>query len=141
MSERSTAADDAAATGERQPTGDSERPHRATAWTPEPLERLRADPTRRRVALAAAALVGLAAAWVHWLGLFVAGALVGLVSRDLPRAVAAGLGVGVLVLAAHVLASPAMSAGEFLGLGQPAYLAVGAGLLLPAWGALVRSVV
>ena len=110
-------------------------------WTPDALRAVRGDPRRRAAALAVAAAVGLGAAWLHWLGLFVAGGLVGLVSRTLPRAVLAGLAVGGLAVAVTVLTHPAMAAGEFLALTPPAYVAVAAGVLAPAWGALVRGVV
>jgi hypothetical protein len=105
------------------------------------LTTIRTEPRKRYAALAALTVVGLAAAWVHWLGLVVAGALVGLVSRTVPRAVAAGLGVGILVLALNFLASPTMGPGEFLALTPPAYVAIGAALVAPAWGSLVRAVV
>jgi hypothetical protein len=93
------------------------------------------------VALAVAAVVGLAAAWVHWLGLVLGGGLVGLASSRLRWAVVAGLGFGALVLAAFVVASPALSAGELLALRPPVYVTVGAGLGLPLLGSLVRGVV
>lgn len=112
-----------------------------TAWTPAALSAVRSDPRRRAVALVVGALVGVGLAWIHWLGLFAAGALVGLVSRTLPRALGAGVGVGVVVLLATVLADPAMGAGEFLSLSPPAYVAVAAGIVAPAWGSLVRGVV
>jgi hypothetical protein len=105
------------------------------------LTTIRTEPRKRYAALVGLLVVGLAAAWVHWLGLFVAGALVGLVSRTVPRAVAAGLGVGVAALVLTVLASPTMGVGEFLALTPPAYVAIGSGLVLPVWGSLVRAVV
>ena len=111
------------------------------SWVPNALTTVRADPRRRAVALVVAAVVGLAVAWVHWLGLFVAGALVGLVSRTVPRAVGWGLVVGVLALAGTVLTHPVMGPREFLALSPPAYVAVAAGLFAPAWGGLVRGVV
>lgn len=123
--------------GDEHPVADEEGP----PWTPEPLRDLRADPAGRRLALAVAVVVGLGAAWVHWLGLFLAGALVGVVSRDLPRAVAAGLGFGLLVLVVHVLAAPAMSGAEFVALAPISYVTIAAGLLAPVWGALARAVV
>lgn len=91
--------------------------------------------------LVAAALVGLALAWVHWLGLFVAGALVGLVSRTLPRAVVAGLAFGVLALLGHVLASPAMTAADFLALTPASYVTIAAALVAPVWGSLIRGTI
>jgi hypothetical protein len=110
-------------------------------WTPAALADLRTNDAQRRAALVAAALVGVLAASVHWLGLVVAGALVGLVSEDLPRALAAGLAVGVLVLVVHVGASPVMGPGEFVGLAPASYVGVGAALVAPLWGSLVRGVV
>jgi short subunit fatty acids transporter len=105
------------------------------------LTTVRTEPRKRYAALTLALVVGLGAAWVHWLGLVVAGALVGLVSRTVSRAVAAGLGVGVAALALTVLASPTMGPGEFLALTPPAYVAIGAGLVAPALGSLIRGVI
>jgi len=101
----------------------------------------RADDRRRRIGLAVALLAGVGVAWMHWLGLVVAGALVGLTRRSLPRALAAGVGVGVIVLATFVLLSPTLGTGELLALGQPAYVAVGSALALPLLGSLTRGVV
>lgn len=113
----------------------------AGSWTPSFLVEMRESPTQRRILLVVAALAGLTLAWFHWAGLFAAGALVGLVSKTVPRAVFAGVVVGVLVLAVHVVAIPAMGAGEFVALSPPSYLAVAAALLMPLWGSLVRGVV
>ena len=110
-------------------------------WTPSVLVAIRETRKTRWIALLAAGVLGLGLAWAHWLGLFAAGALVGLVSRDVPRAVAAGLAMGLVVLAVQVLAIPAMGPGEFLRLSPPSYLAVAAALVAPAWGSLVRGVV
>ena len=111
------------------------------SWTPAFLSGLRTNAQQRYAARGAAALVGLGAAMVHWVGLFVAGALVGLVSESLPRALAAGLGMGVLVLLVHVGASPVMGPGEFVGLAPASYVTVAAALVAPLWGSLVRGVV
>lgn len=110
-------------------------------WTPTALTSIRSDPRKRAVALVVAAAVGLGLAWVHWLGLFAAGALVGLVGKTLPRAVLAGLVFGGLVLVVTVLASPVMGAAEFLSVTPPAYVAIAAAFLAPAWGSLLRGVV
>lgn len=110
-------------------------------WTPRPLIALRARRNQRLAALVAAGLLGLLAVSVHWLGLVVAGALVGLVSRTLPRAVLAGLGFGLLVLGVHVLASPVMGAGEFVALTPPSYVTIAASLVGPVWGSLLRGVI
>lgn len=112
----------------------------ATERTPRSLVALRERRSQPHVLLAAA-LVGLAVAWIHWLGLFAAGAFVGLVSRTFPRAVAAGFAVGVLALVATIFASPAMSAGEFLALAPATYVTVAAALVAPLWGSLIRGVV
>jgi len=119
--------------------GSTEPP--ARVWTPGVLSDVRSRRDRRLVALAAAAVVGLVTVSVHWLGLFVAGALVGLVSESLPKALAAGLAVGVLVLVAHVLASPVMGPAEFVALAPASYVTIGAALVGPVWGSLVRGVV
>jgi hypothetical protein len=110
-------------------------------WTPEWLETARGRRGRRRSLLLSAAVLGLALAWLHWIGLFVAGALVGLASRSVPRAVAAGVALGVLVLAVHVLASPVMSAGAFASLTPISYVTIGLAIVAPVWGSLVRAVV
>ena len=109
--------------------------------TPAFLVAIRETRQTRWIALLAAGVLGLGLAWAHWLGLFAAGALVGLVSRDVPRAVAAGLAMGLVVLAIQVLAIPAMGPDEFFALSPPSYLAVAAALVAPAWGSLVRGVV
>lgn len=109
--------------------------------TPGALGDLRERPNRRRAALVVAALVGLGLAWLHWFGLFVAGALVGLVSETLRKAVVSGIAIGVLVLVVHVVASPVVDPGEFLAFTPPAYLAIAAGIVAPVWGSLVRGVV
>lgn len=111
------------------------------AWTPRALSDLRSRRDRRLVALAVAGVVGVAAVYVHWLGLFVAGVLVGLVSESLPKALAAGLAVGVLVLVVHVLASPVMGPAEFVALAPASYVTIGAALVGPVWGSLVRGVI
>ena len=141
MSEDVSTEAGAAGTDEEATRGGGRVPGPEPSWTPAALAAVRSDPRKRAGALAVAALVGLGLAWVHWLGLFVAGALVGLVSATLPRAVAAGLAFGVLALAVAVLASPAVGPGEFLALTPPAYVAGAAALVAPAWGALVRGVV
>ena len=51
---------------------------------------------RRHWVLAGAVLVGLAASTVHWLGLAVGGALVGLVARTTRRGLLGGAGFGLL---------------------------------------------
>lgn len=124
----------------RSAAGDELRELPAGSRTPGALADIRDRRRRRLVALVAGALVGIALVWVHWLGLFVAGALVGLASRTLPRALIAGLAVGVLVLAVQVVAIPGMDPGEFFALGQAADVTAAAALIAPVWGSLVRGV-
>jgi len=132
MSDATPASDDAGSPGD---------PDGPLAAVDRGFAALRRDDRRRRVALAVALVAGVAAAWLHWIGLVVAGALVGLTRRSLPRALAAGVAVGAAVLATFVLLSPALAAGELLALGQPAYVAVGSALALPLLGSLTRGVV
>lgn len=103
------------------------------------LERVRADPRRRALALGGAVLVGVLAALLHWTGLILAGALAGLVSRSLPRAVATAIGFGILVLVLFAL-SLGGSAGRVLEMAPAVYLTAGAAIGLPALGALIRGV-
>jgi hypothetical protein len=109
-------------------------------WTPTALTAVRADPGKRAVAIAGAIVVGLALAGVHWLGLVAAGALVGLVSRSPPRAVAWGVVVGLAALALTVGTHP-IDAAAFLAFRPPVYVTVAAGLIAPVWGSLARLVV
>lgn len=111
------------------------------SWTPERLMAIRSRPNRRRAALVATALVGVGLSWFHLLGLFVAGALVGLVSRTVPRAVLAGIVVGSFVLVVHVLASPVIAGPEFLALTPISYVSIAAAVIAPVWGSLFRAVV
>ena len=116
-------------------------PAGAGSRTPEILAEIRGDPFKSGVGVVVAAVVGVGLAWFHWAGLFVAGALVGLFSETVPRAVVAGFIVGVLVLVVQVGVSPVMGAGEFVALSPPSYVAVAAGLLMPIWGSLIRGVI
>jgi hypothetical protein len=102
---------------------------------------LREDDRQRRAALAGAVVVGLVAATLHWVGLFVAGALVGLTRRSLPRALLSGLLFGLLVLAVFFVVTPLVSPDNLLVLAPLSYVTVGIGLFGPVWGALVRGVV
>ena len=62
------------------------------------LSALQRDSRRRLLATGGALVVGVVLATVHWAGLLVGGALVGLSQPTLRRALAAGLGFGVVVL-------------------------------------------
>ena len=101
------------------------------------------DHRRSRLAATALAVVlGLALALFHWVGLVLAGALVALPQRSLRRGVAAGAGVGVLVVAGFLTSfALAGTLGPALAMGQPTALALGIGLVLPLLGSLARGVV
>nr|WP_255170877.1 hypothetical protein [Natrononativus amylolyticus] len=104
------------------------------------LERARTEPWVHLLALLVALVVGVALAWLHWLGLVAGGALVGLVSRSLPRALVGGVGFGLVVLAVFA-ASLGGSGWRLLEMAPAVYVTLGAALGLPALGALVRGVV
>lgn len=110
------------------------------AWTPAILTEIRAERRKHAAALAVAVVVGLGVGWIHWLGLVVAGALVGLVSPSVPRAVGWGFLVGLLAIALTVLAHP-LGPMEAIAFRPPVYVTVAAGLVAPVWGSLVRLVV
>lgn len=134
---------DGSATGEPDPVDDPSAAAKSSVTelgqrARERLERAREDPRDHRIALAAAVVVGLVLAWLHWFGLVLGGALVGLVSSTLERAVLAGLGFGVVVLIAFV-ASLGTSAPSALLMTPATYVTVGAALALPAFGSLVRG--
>ena len=104
-----------------------------------PVDRLRPVRTGRYAdaALLAAALVGLAASAVHWVGLVVGGLLVGVVSSSLPRAAANGVAFAVLVLGAFALWLATQGAlVTWTGTGQIFLLSVATGLGLPVLAAV-----
>lgn len=104
---------------------------------------LREHDAHRRIALVFAVTIGLLATTWHWFGLVVGGALVGLTRKSLPRALAAGLGFGVLVLLvllATLQVTASVSPGDLGVLAPLSTLTVALTLLAPAWGALVRGV-
>lgn len=105
------------------------------------IARMRADDRQRRAALAVAIGLGIAVVALHWVGLFVAGALVGLTRQTLPRALAAGLAFGILVVAVFFLVTPLVSPGNVLVLAPLSYVTVGIALVGPVWGALARGLV
>ncbi|WP_276281732.1 hypothetical protein [Halorussus caseinilyticus] len=110
----------------------------ARAW----LREVRSDARARWAGLLAGTVVGLAAAWVHWYGFLVGGALVGLVSADAKRGLLAGVGFGLVawaVFAGLVAANGGLVA--YAGMGRLLYLSVGIPVGLAALGSLVRGVV
>ncbi|WP_053948608.1 hypothetical protein [Halolamina sediminis] len=106
------------------------------------LAGLRNDRRRRLATTAVAIVLGLVLSLFHWTGLLVAGALVALPQRSLGRGVAAGVGMGALVVVGFLgQLALAGTLDPVLAMGQPSLLALGIGLLLPAFGSLLRGVV
>lgn len=110
----------------------------AGAW----LGRIRETRTHRWTGILLGMFVGVVLASVHWGGFLVGGALVGMVSRDLPRAIVAGVGFGLVSLGvwiAFLWRAGAIDAA--FGMGQFSLIAVGIPLGLSILGSLVRGVV
>ncbi|NHN48995.1 hypothetical protein G9464_15535 [Halostella sp. JP-L12] len=104
------------------------------------LAAVRSDPRKRAGAIAVGAVLGLALAQVHWVGFVLGGALVGLASRDLPRALVAGLAFGVVaVLAFAALLAARGALGGYLSAGQLLYVSVAIPLLGGTLGSLARG--
>ena len=107
------------------------------------LAEIRGDTRARWAALAAGAAVGLLAAWFHWYGFVLGGALVGLAPQNLKRGLLAGIGFGLLAWAVFV--GLLVTKGGFVGLvkytemGRLLYLSVGIPVGLAALGSLVRG--
>ena len=120
--------------------GIATRSPRALERVAEGLETVRLDGRTHALAMGVAVAVGLVLASLHWFGLVVAGALVGLVSPTLGRAVAAAIGVGLVVLLAFAV-SLGDAVGPALAMTPVSFLAVAAGIGLPVFGSLVRGVV
>ena len=106
------------------------------------LYALQRTPRLRRVAAVVALLVGLGLATLHWGGLLVGGALVGLSMPTLRRALVAGLGFGLagLVVAGARFAL-AGTLGAVLGAWPLVAVAVVAPLVAGPVGSLVRGLV
>jgi hypothetical protein len=106
------------------------------------LAPLREEPQYHWLGVTAAIAFGLVFASVHWLGLVVGGALVGIVATSLRRAVLAGFGFGLLAVAVWAgLAVSGGALGKVLATGQLAGITVAIGLLSPVLGSLVRGIV
>ncbi|ELZ00357.1 hypothetical protein [Natrialba asiatica] len=104
------------------------------------LEAVRADPRQRAVAIALTTVIGLALAWLHWFGLVLAGALVGLVSASPWRALATAAGFGLVALGLFVVSLGGATA-TVLEMRPVVYLTVGSAIGLPMLGSLVRGLV
>lgn len=102
---------------------------------------VRNDDRRRRIALVSAIGIGLGLAWIHWLGLIVGGALVGLTRRGLAGAIVAGAGFGAITVALTGLVISSVGMTGLFALSRLTLVTVVAGITLPVWGALLRGVV
>lgn len=131
---------DAGETDDETSTGPTlrEQAQRTSERGRDLLVRARTHPRDRWLALAGVALLGLALAWLHWTGLVVAGALLGLVSRTVWRGMLASTGFGVLVLVIFA-ATLGGAVGDVLAMTPAVYLTVAAALGLPVFGSLVRG--
>lgn len=118
---------------------DSDTDVRLAARFDRGLERARTEPRVHGPAVAGAIVVGLVISWFHWLGLVLGGALVGLVSPTVRRALVGGLGFGVVVLIAFAV-TLGESAVVVAGTTPVVYVAVVAAIGLPLLGSLVRIV-
>ncbi|ELY87839.1 hypothetical protein C483_18118 [Natrialba hulunbeirensis JCM 10989] len=104
------------------------------------LKSVRSEPRRRAVALVLAAGLGVVFAWLHWIGLVIGGALVGLVSTTFRRALVTAVGFGLVVLGLFVISLGGATA-QVLEMAPIVYLTVGAAIGLPVLGSLVRGIV
>ena len=104
------------------------------------LHLVRTEPRPHAVAVVVAVAIGLAASWLHWVGLLLGGALVGLVSASLPRAALGAIGFGVLVLLVFAV-SLGGSLSVVFGMAPVVYLVVASAIGLPLLGSLVRGLV
>jgi hypothetical protein len=104
------------------------------------LQAARTVDRRRRTVTVVGLVTGLAAASVHWSGLFLLGVLVGLPRRSLGRAVIAGAVAGVCVLVLTALVASTEPRTTLTALEPLTYLTLALGAA-PVVGSLVRGVV
>lgn len=107
-----------------------------------PFRRVREDPVLHWFSLLVAVVLGLGLSAVHWVGLVAGGALVGLVSTTLRRALLSGLGFGVAVILVWLTSlGLAGSLGNVLAMGELTAIGVLVALVCPVIGSLLRGVV
>ncbi|AHG00877.1 hypothetical protein HALLA_10685 [Halostagnicola larsenii XH-48] len=109
-----------------------------TVQANEGLERVRRERRLHAVALGIAVSIGLVAASVHWFGLVLGGALLGLVSPTLARGVGYAITFGALVLGVFVL-TIGSSVWPVLEMTPIVYVTVASAFGLPVFGSLVRG--
>lgn len=102
------------------------------------LYTIRTRPSHHFVAMLVTAFVGLFLVWLHWFGLVLAGALVGIVSPSLRNGVFSALGFGILVIALFLL-SHGTVVPRVLGMEPIIYITLLSALVLPMLGSLVRG--
>jgi len=106
------------------------------------LSAAQTTPRQRWALTAAATALGLGLASLHWVGLLVGGALVGLCQPTLRRALVAGLGFGVVVLlVVAVQFALAGSLSAYLAMGPLLAVSVAAPLVAGPLGAAARGLV
>lgn len=104
------------------------------------LDETRADDRRRWLLSVVGVVVGLALAWVHWLGFVVGGALVALPQVSFPRGMLAGLGFGVLSVVVFTIWFATVTAfGTYLAMGQVLVVSAAAPLVFAVLGSLARG--
>jgi hypothetical protein len=103
----------------------------------ETVERMRATPSSRRIAFFTALVVGLGFSVLHWTGLVLGGALVGITRPRLRSAVLAGVVFGLVAASVTFLVG---GLHLFDTLRPVSYGTVGLGVILSLWGSLARYV-
>ena len=107
-----------------------------------PLHRIRWIPHYHWLALVAGCAVGVFLATLHWSGLVIGGALVGLVAANLTRAVLSGIGFAVLALLVWAtFLAEAGTLGAVVAMGELTGLAIVIAVGLSVLGSLVRGIV
>lgn len=104
------------------------------------LGEIRGDARYHWPALVVACLLGLVVTSLHWSGLVLGGALVGILATTLKRAILSGVGFGVLVVAVWVvsLALPGQF-GKVVAMNEITALPIAIALGLSILGSLVRG--
>lgn len=102
------------------------------------LDETRGDGRRRRLSTVGGVVVGLAFAWVHWIGFVLGGTIVSLVQPSIRRGLLVGLGFGLVSVVAFVLwLGMAGILDTYLEMGQ----VVAVSVVIPLGGALFGSLV
>ena len=103
------------------------------------IEAWRRDPSRRIPLIVTGAFVGLLVTDVHWIGLLVGGALVGMPARSTRWALAYGLGFGVLAWIVFAVVQLGTGIGGYSAATTLLGLSLGMAVVLGTIGASVRA--